>query len=261
MQHISKAVLSALALQCLLAACASGPRGSYFDPTEATKNSVPLPRELIPAIGVVGLLVEEHEERARHDRLVHTDRAALSSLIAPFSEGLREGATALRFSTVETSPIQVDCALPDPNDLTDPSDAPCRLPKRLSIEASTAESDLRGLTHLLLTVGWIARTTGERSTTWGIGPGIPAVTSETDFAVYVKVVARLYDLRTGVALTEATAIDGGGGSYGVMLTLLPFYAGPSQASLLQAVSHAVGLEIGRRWLVPDSRFPRDTGRQ
>lgn len=260
LSRIGKFTSFIFAAHWLLVGCASGPRGSYFDLTESARHAAVLPTIPPPRIAVVGILVEEHGDKDRHERLVHTNLTEVSPLIGLVSDGLQASAVAIPFSAVAGLPVGVDCAAPGPNTMTDPEDAPCRLPKRLSRETSFPGIDLRTFTHALLVVGWTSITKGQRQTTWGIGPGgAPAVTAETDVTVYVKVAARLYDIQTGAVVTYAAATDGGSGAYGVMLTLLPFYDIPNQGSLLEATGRAVGVEIGRRliWTSPErSRGPQ-----
>lgn len=248
--------LKPLAVACfMLSGCVSGPRGAYFDTSVAASNVVIIPRIPQPRVGIVGILVEDREDKSGRIRSIHTDRSELPSLLMPFTQALRES-SKIHFSVVGTAPMQIDCSLPDTGSMTTPENAPCKVSDRVALPGAGDAVEIEKLTHLLLVIGWSARTAGDRTTTWGIGPGTPAVTVENNFSVYTKVSARLFDLQSGALLTDATAIDGGGGSYGVMLTLIPYFFGPTQSTLLEATSRAVGAEVARRLLVSDSNKSR-----
>jgi hypothetical protein len=77
MFRIGKATSAVCLLQWLLVGCASGPRSLYFDLTESTKYAIVLPPLPLPKIGVIGILVEEHEDQFRHERFVHGPRSVV----------------------------------------------------------------------------------------------------------------------------------------------------------------------------------------
>lgn len=229
----------------IMAGCASGPRGAYFTPLEAESRAVRLPGSPKPQVGVVGILVEDRETGSTRHRAVHVKRDALGPLLVPLMHGL-ESNVQLRFAAVDSPWLQVNCALPAPDAVVVPEDAPCRMPDRLAAPADRRSGGLGESTHLLIVIGWTALTAGPTRTVWGIGPGAPVFTTETDVSVYTKVAARLFRLDTGELLTEAIAMDGGGGGRGIMLGAIPFDAVPDRFRLLEAVAQAVGMEIARR---------------
>ena len=99
----------------------------------------------------------------------------------------------------------------------------------------------------MLVLAIAEKTVSPQPTVWGIGPGVPTFTTETSTSHWFRVQARVYDAATGELLTEASAIDGSTGAYGVMMTVIPYYAAPVPSQFLDTMADAVGAELARRF--------------
>ena len=124
----------------------------------------------------------------------------------------------------------------------------CELPARIDAAAWGAQLPKGDAGHVVLVLAITEKTVSPQPTVWGIGPGgMPGLYHRDLDVALVPRQAHVYDAATGELLTKASAIDGSTGAYGVMMTVIPYYAAPVPSQFLDTMADAVGAELARRF--------------
>lgn len=132
------------------------------------------------------------------------------------------------------------------------ADLNCVLPDRLPPAWVDDRLRAAGATHVVLVVGGVTQTTGERETTWGVAAGYggaaPAFTTETEVVHHFTVHARVYDVASGALRSDLAVSDEDAGSYGVMGMIMPYNISVDDAAYFATMGSRVGEEIGKRFM-------------
>jgi hypothetical protein len=240
-------VVAVLAVCCAgLAGCASGPRGSYGFGETAPAASVAITASGTARIAVAGVWQDDLLEPGKRQRQIRTSGEALATVLRSLGQGLAAN-PALQVAALGQQPIALECPALAPDGQLPPNARACELPARIDPAAWGAQHGKGNTGHLVLVLAITEKTVSPLPTVWGIGPGMPVFSAETSTSHWFRVQARVYDLASGDLLTEASAIDGATGAYGVMMSFIPYYAVPVPSLFLDTMAGAVGAELGRRF--------------
>jgi len=132
------------------------------------------------------------------------------------------------------------------------ADRNCVMPDHWPRSSINERLRAAGATHVLLVVGKVTRTTGEKETTWGVAAGYggaaPAFTTETEVVHRFTVHGRVYDIDSGLLMSDVAVSDQDTGSYGVMGMIMPYTISVDEAAFFATMGSRVGEELGKRFM-------------
>ncbi len=229
---------------CALSACSVGPRLGDDPFPHAPENSVTKVSGVEPRVAVAGMLQLDAYENDRHRRSYETQGGNLEGMLRSVAASVSQNG-AVHAETLPKPLAIIVCpsAGSGPRESQD-----CAFPDQIEVEGSRDQLP-SGTSLLLLVIGKVSKDQGGTEVNWSPGPyfiPMPGFSATTRYAFTVS--ARLYDMSTGSAVTEASAIDDGVEGLTAFATFPPFplIVVPDEASYLKSVGRELGAEVGRR---------------